>query len=61
MIRYLLPLGVFIALVALLGVGLGLNPREVPSPLLGKPLPEFRLQCSRARAPRLSRSLHLRL
>jgi cytochrome c biogenesis protein CcmG/thiol:disulfide interchange protein DsbE len=42
-IRYLLPLGVFIALVALLGVGLGLNPREVPSPLVGKPLPEFRL------------------
>jgi cytochrome c biogenesis protein CcmG/thiol:disulfide interchange protein DsbE len=46
-IRYLLPLGVFIALVALLGVGLGLNPREVPSPLVGKPLPEFRLELLR--------------
>jgi cytochrome c biogenesis protein CcmG/thiol:disulfide interchange protein DsbE len=44
MIRYLLPLGVFIALVLLLGVGLGLNPRLVPSPLVGKPLPEFTLE-----------------
>ena len=43
MIRYLLPLAVFIALVALLGIGLGLNPREVPSPLVGKALPEFAL------------------
>jgi cytochrome c biogenesis protein CcmG/thiol:disulfide interchange protein DsbE len=31
MTRYLLPLGVFIALVLVLGVGLGLNPRLVPS------------------------------
>jgi cytochrome c biogenesis protein CcmG/thiol:disulfide interchange protein DsbE len=44
MIRYLLPLGVFIALVLLLGAGLGLNPRLVPSPLVGKPLPEFTLE-----------------
>ncbi|MDX1432521.1 MAG: DsbE family thiol:disulfide interchange protein, partial [Gammaproteobacteria bacterium] len=43
MSRYLLPLAVFVALVALLGVGLGLNPREVPSPLVGKPVPEFTL------------------
>ena len=43
MIRYLLPLGVFVALVLLLGVGLGLNPRLVPSPLVGKPLPDFTL------------------
>jgi cytochrome c biogenesis protein CcmG/thiol:disulfide interchange protein DsbE len=39
--RYLLPLGVFVALVLLLGVGLSLNPREVPSPLIGKPAPPF--------------------
>lgn len=44
MIRYLLPLGIFIALVLLLGAGLGLNPRLVPSPLVGKPLPEFALE-----------------
>jgi cytochrome c biogenesis protein CcmG/thiol:disulfide interchange protein DsbE len=47
MIRYLLPLGVFIALVLLLGAGLGLNPRLVPSPLVGKPLPEFTLELLR--------------
>lgn len=44
MIRYLLPLGIFIALVLLLGAGLSLNPRLVPSPLVGKPLPEFDLE-----------------
>jgi cytochrome c biogenesis protein CcmG/thiol:disulfide interchange protein DsbE len=37
-----LPL-VFVALLALLGVGLNLNPREVPSPLIGKPAPAFQL------------------
>jgi len=41
--RYLLPLGIFVALVLLLGVGLSLNPREVPSPLIGKPAPKFQL------------------
>jgi len=40
MIRIALPLG-FIALVVVLGVGLSLNPREVPSPLVGKPVPAF--------------------
>ena len=33
----------FVALVVLLGVGLTLNPREVPSPLIGKPAPAFDL------------------
>jgi cytochrome c biogenesis protein CcmG/thiol:disulfide interchange protein DsbE len=37
-----LPLG-FIALLVLLGIGLKLNPREVPSPLIGKPAPNFEL------------------
>ena len=36
-------LGIFIALVALLAIGLQLNPREVPSPLIGKPAPRFEL------------------
>ena len=35
--------GTFAALVALLAVGLTLNPREVPSPLIGKPAPGFEL------------------
>ncbi|MEK6594359.1 MAG: DsbE family thiol:disulfide interchange protein [Pseudomonadota bacterium] len=38
-----LPLGIFAALVVLLGVGLTLNPREVPSPLIDKPAPHFEL------------------
>ena len=41
--RYLIPLGIFAVLVIFLGIGLGLNPREVPSPLIGKPAPAFKL------------------
>jgi len=42
-VKLVCTLGVFGALVLLLGVGLGLNPREVPSPLIGKPAPAFEL------------------
>lgn len=38
------PLLLFIALAVLLGVGLTLKPREIPSPLIGKSIPEFRLE-----------------
>lgn len=41
--RYLIPLGIFVVLALFLGVGLKLNPREVPSPLIGKPAPAFSL------------------
>ncbi len=41
--RYYWILGAFAALVALLAVGLNLNPRDVPSPLVGKPAPAFNL------------------
>lgn len=41
--RYLLPLGVFLVLLAFFGVGLTLKPRELPSPLVGKPAPAFDL------------------
>lgn len=41
--RYLIPLGIFIVLVGFLAVGLGLNPREVPSPLIDKPAPAFKV------------------
>jgi cytochrome c biogenesis protein CcmG/thiol:disulfide interchange protein DsbE len=37
----LLPLGVFLALVVFLALGLQLDPREVPSPLIDKPAPAF--------------------
>ena len=39
----LLPVLMVIGLLVLLGIGLGLNPREVPSPLIGKPAPDFHL------------------
>jgi cytochrome c biogenesis protein CcmG/thiol:disulfide interchange protein DsbE len=42
--RFLIPLIVFIVLVVFLWVGLGLNPREVPSPFINKPAPDFTLQ-----------------
>ena len=41
--RFLWPLIAFVVLVVLLGVGLTLNPRDVPSPLVGKPAPDFSL------------------
>lgn len=41
--RAVLPLVVFVALALLLGVGLQLNPREVPSPLVNKAAPAFSL------------------
>ncbi|MBC7207444.1 MULTISPECIES: DsbE family thiol:disulfide interchange protein [Methyloversatilis] len=39
--RYLWPLGLFLVLAGFLFAGLYLNPREVPSPLIGKAVPAF--------------------
>lgn len=41
--RFLLPLGLFVGLVLFLGVGLRRDPREIPSPLLGRPAPAFKV------------------
>jgi len=41
--RFLLPLAIFALLVGFLAAGLTLNPREVPSPLVGKLAPAFQL------------------
>lgn len=41
--RFLIPLGVFLVMVIFLGVGLSLDPREIPSPLIGKPAPAYEL------------------
>ena len=41
--RYFWIVGAFAALVALLAVGLRLDPRDVPSPLIDKPAPAFSL------------------
>jgi cytochrome c biogenesis protein CcmG, thiol:disulfide interchange protein DsbE len=43
MMRFILPFVIFIILAVFLFVGLNLNPREVPSPLIGKPAPAFML------------------
>lgn len=42
-LRFLIPLALFGALTWFLFAGLSLNPREVPSPLIGKPAPAFAL------------------
>ena len=47
---YLGPLFVFAALVVILGIGLTLDPRKVPSPLIGKPVPQFSLPPVKGRA-----------
>ena len=41
--KFLVPLAIFVAIGIFLGIGLTLDPREVPSPLIGKPAPEFSL------------------
>jgi cytochrome c biogenesis protein CcmG/thiol:disulfide interchange protein DsbE len=43
MSRFLIPLVIFAVLVFFLWQGLSRNPREVPSPLVGKPAPAFTL------------------
>ena len=41
--RFLIPLGLFLVLAVFLAVGLSRDPREVPSPLVGKAAPMFSL------------------
>ena len=41
--RFAIPLGIFVVMVVLLGYGLRLDPKKVPSPLIGKAAPEFSL------------------
>ena len=43
MLRFLIPLVVFGVLVGFLLFGLGNDPKLVPSPLIGKPVPQFTL------------------
>lgn len=42
-LKFVIPLVLFLALSLFLLFGLGHDPREVPSPLVGKPAPEFSL------------------
>ena len=46
---FVVPLAVFATIAVLLAVGLTLNPREIPSPLIGKPVPQFELPPVRGR------------
>jgi len=41
--RFAIPLIAFVTIVAFLAIGLRLNPREIPSPLINKPAPSFAL------------------
>lgn len=41
--RFLIPFAIFAVLVIVLGIGLTLDPREVPSPLIDKTAPTFEL------------------
>jgi cytochrome c biogenesis protein CcmG, thiol:disulfide interchange protein DsbE len=43
MFKFLLPFALFVVLAIFLAIGLRLNPKEIPSPLLGKPAPAFAL------------------
>ncbi len=42
--RFILPLVIFLVLAGFLAVGLTRDPREVPSPLIGRPAPAFSLE-----------------
>ena len=41
--KFLIPLVLFLGLVIFLAIGLNRDPREIPSPLINKPAPEFSL------------------
>ena len=43
MFKYLLPIALFFVLIGFLFVGLHRDPSEVPSPLIGRPVPKFSL------------------
>jgi cytochrome c biogenesis protein CcmG/thiol:disulfide interchange protein DsbE len=44
LVKFGVPLAIFVALAAFLAIGLTRDPREVPSPFIGKPAPAFALE-----------------
>lgn len=52
--RFAIPLVLFVAIAVFFALGLRLNPREVPSPLIGKPVPQFNLPPVKGRSMGLS-------
>jgi len=55
MIRLIIPLVVFLAMAALLRAGIGKDTRLIPSPLIGKPAPEFELPTWQDTSRRISK------
>ena len=53
-LRYVAPLAIFMMLALMLAWGLTHNPREIPSTLIGKPVPQFRLPPVQGRSLGLS-------
>jgi cytochrome c biogenesis protein CcmG/thiol:disulfide interchange protein DsbE len=43
-LKFAIPLAVFVLLAAFFGLGLTHDPRELPSPFIGKPAPAFKLE-----------------
>lgn len=43
MLKFVIPLILFLVIAVFLAMGLSLNPRDIPSPLLDKPAPDFSL------------------
>ena len=55
-VAYLLPVAVFAAIAVAFAVGLTLDPKILPSALIGKPVPEFSLPAVKGRTAGLSSS-----
>ena len=49
-----IPLAAVVVLMVFLGIGLTMNPRDIPSPLIGKLVPEFSLPAVKGRTLGLS-------
>ncbi len=52
--RFILPMAAFVIVAIALGIGLTLEPREIPSALIGKPVPVFELPPVEGRTSGLS-------
>ena len=48
-LRFAIPVSVFVVVAIALGVGLTLNPREIPSPLISQTIPDFELAALKGR------------
>ncbi|MDR3410288.1 MAG: DsbE family thiol:disulfide interchange protein [Formivibrio sp.] len=56
--RFLIPLVLFLVLAVFLAIGLNRDPHEVPSPLIGKPAPAFKLMTLAEGKPFAPADLH---